>query len=119
MFAFVPPPSICGGWLSFVISLVIIGVVTTVIGDMAKIFGCLVGLNDCTTAITLVTIGTSIPDLVASQHAATLERWADNSVGYIAGCNCVYAFLGLGLSWTIGSMYWTVQVSYRNFCYFL
>ena len=49
MFAFVPPAGIWGGWLSFVVSLVVIGALTAIVGDLASIFGCLVGLNDAVT----------------------------------------------------------------------
>ena len=54
IFAFVPPPYIMGGWLCFFCSLFMIGVLTAIVGDMAAIFGCLVGLQDSVTAITYV-----------------------------------------------------------------
>ncbi len=49
LFALVPPPGIWGGWLSFFVSLVVIGALTAIVGDLASIFGCLVGLNDAVT----------------------------------------------------------------------
>ena len=52
IFAFVPPPHIWGGWLCFFCSLFVIGVLTAIVGDMAAIFGCMVGLKDSVTAIT-------------------------------------------------------------------
>ena len=52
IFAFVPPPHIWGGWLCFFVSLFMIGILTAIVGDMAAIFGCLVGLKDSVTAIT-------------------------------------------------------------------
>lgn len=39
-------------------------------GDFANIFGCMVGLKDTATAITLVALGTSLPDTIASKIAA-------------------------------------------------
>lgn len=54
LFAFVPPPHVWGGWLCFFVSLFLIGVLTALVGDMAAIFGCLVGLKDSVTAITYV-----------------------------------------------------------------
>jgi solute carrier family 8 (sodium/calcium exchanger) len=54
IFAFVPPPHIWGGWLCFFVSLFMIGVLTAIVGDMAAIFGCLVGLKDSVTAITYI-----------------------------------------------------------------
>lgn len=49
IFAMVPPPSILGGWLCFIVSLGAIGLLTAIIGDLASIFGCLVGLKDSVT----------------------------------------------------------------------
>lgn len=52
---------ICGGYLSFVVSILCIGVVTAVIGDVASHFGCTLGIKDSVTAIVFVALGTSIP----------------------------------------------------------
>jgi hypothetical protein len=41
IFAFIPPPGIAGGWLCFVVSLILIGVLVIIVGDLAGIFGCL------------------------------------------------------------------------------
>ena len=38
-----------GGWLCFFCSLGMIGLLTAVVGDLASIFGCLVGLKDSVT----------------------------------------------------------------------
>ena len=51
-FAFMPPPHLWGGWLCFCVSLIVIGILTAIVGDVAAIFGCLVGLKDSVTAIT-------------------------------------------------------------------
>lgn len=50
-----------GGYLCFVISILAIGVVTAVIGDVASHFGCTLGIKDSVTAIVFVALGTSIP----------------------------------------------------------
>lgn len=39
-------------------------------GDLASILGCMIGLKDTVTAITLVALGTSLPDTFASKIAA-------------------------------------------------
>ena len=57
LFAFIPPPTIWGGWLCFLVSLAFIGALTAIIGDLASILGCLIGLKDQVTAITLVALG--------------------------------------------------------------
>ncbi|CAG0887576.1 unnamed protein product [Darwinula stevensoni] len=105
IFAFVPPPSILGGWLAFSVSLIFIGIITAIVGDLAAIFGCLVGLKDAVTAITFVALGTSLPDTFASKTAAVQEKYADNAVGNVTGSNSVNVFLGLGLPWLIAAIY--------------
>ncbi|KAF1758445.1 hypothetical protein GCK72_014903 [Caenorhabditis remanei] len=105
-FAFLPPPTIFYGYPCFVVALVAIGLVTAVVGDVASIFGCMVGLKDAVTAITLVALGTSLPDTFASKIAAESDDTADNAVGNVTGSNSVNVFLGLGLPWVIASLYW-------------
>ncbi|XP_076305676.1 sodium/calcium exchanger 3-like isoform X2 [Tachypleus tridentatus] len=106
-FALVPPTGFLGGWLTFFVSLGVIGVLTAIVGDLASIFGCLVGLKDTVTAITFVALGTSLPDLFASRTAAKQEKYADNAIGNVTGSNSVNVFLGLGLPWLIAAAYWT------------
>ncbi|CAJ0570903.1 unnamed protein product, partial [Mesorhabditis spiculigera] len=105
-FAFVPPPMMMGGWLCFVVALIAIGLVTAVVGDIASIFGCMVGMPDAITAITLVALGTSLPDTFASKIAAENDDSADNAVGNVTGSNSVNVFLGLGLPWLVAAFYW-------------
>ena len=61
LFAFVPPTDVAGGWACFTVSIIGIGLLTAVIGDVASHFGCVVNLNDEVTAVTLVAMGTSVP----------------------------------------------------------
>ncbi|GFN83166.1 sodium/calcium exchanger [Plakobranchus ocellatus] len=105
LFAFIPPAQYFGGWPAFIISLAVIGLMTAIIGDLAGIFGCLIGLEDSITAITLVALGTSMPDTFASKTAAVMEKTADSSVGNVNGSNSVNVFLGLGLPWLLASIY--------------
>ena len=111
IFALIPPPSIMGGWLCFFISLIMIGLLVIIVGDLAAIFGCLVGLKDEVTAITFVAMGTSLPDTFASLTAATSEKYADNAIGNVTGSNSVNVFMGLGIPWLIASIYWAIVVS--------
>ncbi|XP_076459259.1 sodium/calcium exchanger Calx-like isoform X2 [Babylonia areolata] len=108
LFACIPPAQYLGGWATFVVSLGMIGLLTAIIGDLASIFGCLFGLKDPVTAITLVALGTSMPDTFASKQAAVMEKTADSSVGNVNGSNSVNVFLGLGLPWVIATIYWRV-----------
>eukprot|EP00045_Choanoeca_perplexa_P013746 m.156800 g.156800 ORF g.156800 m.156800 type:complete len:823 (-) comp16445_c1_seq16:47-2515(-) len=99
-----PPPQYAGGWLAFVFSLAYIGVLTAFVGDLATGLGCTVGLKDAVTAISLVALGTSIPDTFASKIAAENDG-ADPAIGNVTGSNAVNVFLGVGLSWLAGSAY--------------
>lgn len=106
LFATVPPTEYCDGWLCFVCSLFMIGVVTALVGDIAACLGCSLGVPDSITAITFVALGTSLPDTFASKTAAEMDPHADASVGNVTGSNSVNVFLGLGLPWTLASIYW-------------
>ena len=99
----------CGGWLCFFFALSMIGGVTAIVGEIANLMGCVVGLKPGVTAITFVAIGTSLPDTFASKKAAEDDRYADSAVGNITGSNSVNVFLGLGLPWVIASIYYQRQ----------
>ena len=62
--------------------------------DFSKILGCLIGLNEEVTAITIVTLGTSMIDVFATRKAAALDPTADNSLGNVIAANSITVFLG-------------------------
>jgi solute carrier family 8 (sodium/calcium exchanger) len=99
-----------GGKLAFIISLIYIGIVTAVVGTFAEILGCILGIDDSITAITLVALGTSLPDTFASMTAARTSEYADAAIGNITGSNSVNVFLGLGLPWVIATMYFDANM---------
>jgi solute carrier family 8 (sodium/calcium exchanger) len=109
LFAFIPPSEIAGGKLCFVVSLAMIGGVTAIIGDIAAMLGCAAGIRDNITAITIVALGTSLPDTFASMAAAKMDESADNAVGNITGSNSVNVYLGLGIQWCVGAIYWEMN----------
>ena len=106
IFATIPPTSFCGGYLAFFCSLTYIGILTAFIGDLADLLGCVVGLKPSVVAITFVALGTSLPDTFASKAAAVGDATADAAVGNVTGSNAVNVFLGLGISWLVGAVYW-------------
>ncbi|XP_061685313.1 sodium/calcium exchanger 1-like isoform X2 [Syngnathoides biaculeatus] len=105
LFAMVPPTEYCNGWACFVVSIVVIGILTAFIGDLASHFGCTVGLKDSVTAVVFVALGTSVPDTFASKVAASQDRYADASIGNVTGSNAVNVFLGIGVAWSIAAIY--------------
>ncbi|XP_067938835.1 sodium/calcium exchanger 1-like isoform X2 [Watersipora subatra] len=104
LFATVPPTDLVGGWACFVVSILWIGALTAVIGDVASSFGCTIGLKDSVTAISFVALGTSVPDTFASKVAAVGDQYADSSVGNVTGSNAVNVFLGIGIAWTLAAI---------------
>ena len=108
LFATVPPVRMGGGWPAFFVALIYIAAMTIGVSDLCGLFGCVLTCPPAITAITFVALGTSMPDLFASKAAAESDDNADNSIGNITGSNCVNVFLGLGLPWTIGAVYWSV-----------
>lgn len=103
--AMVPPTTILGAWPAFVFSLVYIALLTLVIEQLGHLLGCVVGLKTSVTGITIIALGTSLPDTFASRTAAIQDEHADAAIGNVTGSNSVNVFLGLGLPWVLSSMY--------------
>lgn len=106
LFLPVPPLSLFGGWSCFYGALVMIAGMTAIISDLAELFGCVLNIADIITALTFVSLGTSMPDLFASMSAARVDPTADAAIVNVTGSNAVNVYLGLGLPWTIGAIYW-------------
>ena len=104
-YAVIPPPHMGGGWPCFFMSLIMIGITTYIVGEIANLFGCVLGIAPSVTAITFVALGTSLPDTFASMASAVGEKYADDAVGNVTGSNSVNVFLGLGLPWVIASLW--------------
>jgi solute carrier family 8 (sodium/calcium exchanger) len=109
LFACVPPARYGKGWPAFIISLIFIGIVTALIGEFAALLGCTIELKQSLTAISIVALGTSLPDTFASRQAAMQSPSADVAIGNVTGSNSVNVFLGLGIPWMIGSIYYSSE----------
>ena len=105
-FATVPPVKMGGGWPAFWVSLIYIGILTAIVEQVAKLFGCYINMPEAVNGITFVAIGTSLPDTFASKTAATGSEFADAAIGNITGSNSVNVFLGLGIPWLICVYWW-------------
>jgi len=105
--ALIPPCHIYGGVPTFFVALGLIGVCSAMISDFASIFGCIVGMTDVVTSISIVALGTSLPDTFASMLAISADETADNAIGNVTGSNSVNVFLGLGLPWIFSSLNWS------------
>lgn len=105
LFAFVPPTEYWNGWACFVVSIIVIGLLTAVIGDLASHFGCTVGLRDTVTAVVFVALGTSIPgvlqDIIIIKYLGTSDTHTQHNMNatgiYCEGkCTNILFFLLLG-----------------------
>lgn len=70
MFSIIPPIKWGGGKYAFIVALTLIGMITGIVGEVAELIGCVLGMPSQITAITLVAVGTSLPDTFASVTAA-------------------------------------------------
>ncbi|XP_033124004.1 sodium/calcium exchanger 2-like isoform X2 [Anneissia japonica] len=109
LFAFVPPRSMLGGWPAFGTSLVLIGVLTALVEQLGTLIGCVLNIKASVAGITIIALGTSVPDTFASRTAALQDKHADAAIGNITGSNSVNVFLGLGLPWVIKTIYCQVK----------
>jgi len=114
-FATVPPCEYWSGWACFIVSILQIGVCTAIVGDVASHLGCTIGLKDTVTAITFVALGTSVPDTFASKVAAVQDEYADSSIGNVTGSNGVNVFLGIGVAWSMASIYHAAKGTEEGF----
>jgi len=96
------PPRFCGsGYPAFLVSLIFIGILTAVVEQVASLLGCVWNMKSSVAGITLVALGTSLPDTFASRSAAVHDDSADAAIGNVTGSNSVNVFLGLGLPWLL------------------
>ena len=83
------------------------GVLTFFIIEIVEAGGCLMDMRACIQAMCLISIGTSLPDIFTSIHAARDKRTleADAAIGSFASANAANVFIGLGLPWTCITVY--------------
>ncbi|KAK6028359.1 Calx-beta domain protein [Ostertagia ostertagi] len=101
LFALIPPTDYYNGWLCFFFAIVMIGLLTAVIGDLASHFGCTVGMKDAVTAISLVAMGTSTHLRRRRRPYRTAGLTA--LLAMSTGSNAVNVFLGIGIAWAIAA----------------
>ena len=116
--ALLPPPSFGHGWVAYLSLLALMALVSVLIGDTATYLGCTIGIKDSVTAITLIAFGMGLPDTFASRQAAIREKTADAAIGHITGANTVSVFFGMGVAWSIGSIYQRINGNIFRVCSF-
>ena len=96
-----PPAHFGAGWPCFLIALIMVGFVTYLIGEVSALLCCVMGIKPGVLGITLITVGLSLPDFIASINGAK-SRFADASIGNLLGVNTFAILLGLGMPWVVG-----------------
>lgn len=109
--AFIPPSSYVNGWMRAACALAAVGAISFLILEITTTVGCIFDMRSTVQALVLVAIGTSLPDLATSRRAAESKRTkdADASISTLAGANAASVFIGLGLPWTIATVYHWAQ----------
>jgi len=102
----VPPAGLCGGWPRLLCALLVAAVLAAAVGDLTRLLGCTLGVEPKFLAASVVAIGTSLPDALASGLATVHCAHADAALGSVVGGAAVLGLVGLGVPWTIGSFHW-------------
>ncbi|PNW76872.1 hypothetical protein CHLRE_11g479600v5 [Chlamydomonas reinhardtii] len=109
LFILVPPAEWKGGYPCFFAALGSIVGIVYLVNEAGSLFGCIIGLKEVMVGVSIVAVGTSLPDTLASRIAAVKDPDADAAIGNITGSNGVNVFLGLGLPWAVCSVYYHVR----------
>lgn len=105
LFAFVPPHILCHGWATFCCSLVFITGISYIVTRLTNLISCVTGIDSYVIALTVLSTGSSWPDLVASMIAAHRQSTADSAIANIICSNSVNIYIGIGVPWVIDSFY--------------
>jgi len=87
-------------WMLFLVGLVCLGIGGNLAVEGAKAIASLLGLSEALIGLTVVALGTSLPELAASVVAARKGK-TDIAIGNIVGSNIFNIFWILGISATI------------------
>ncbi|KAG1661500.1 hypothetical protein FOA52_010215 [Chlamydomonas sp. UWO 241] len=107
--AVIPPAPWLGGYPCFTIALGVLCALVAIVKEVAEMFGCAVGLSELMTGMSIVALGTSLPDTFASRLAALNDDTADAAIGNIMGSNACNVFLGMGVPWVIATGYYAAK----------
>ncbi|XP_067931552.1 sodium/calcium exchanger 3-like isoform X3 [Watersipora subatra] len=107
--AIIPPVRYAGGSISFICSIIWLGIMSLIVEQLASLLGCVIGLRTAASGVSIVALGTSVPDTFASRTAALQDEYADAAIGNITGSNSVNVFLGLGLPWVLLTIYYQAR----------
>jgi solute carrier family 8 (sodium/calcium exchanger) len=107
--AFVPPAEYLSGYLSLPVALLLLGGLMFIVKNVSRMLGCVMGLSDLMTGLSIVAVGTSLPDTFGTLYATLHSDTADEGIGNVMGSNCVNIFLGLGIPYVISTSYYMAK----------
>lgn len=82
-----------------------VGAVTFLLAEVCTLLSCVMGIKPGTLGITLIAVGTQLPEAVASFKAARHSEHAEAAIGNLLGVNTATVLLGMGLPWVIAVNY--------------
>jgi hypothetical protein len=101
-----PPAHYAGGWPCFLIGLIMVGCLTFLLEEVSSLLSCVMGIKPGTLAITLIAVGTQLPEAIASYNAAKRSVSADAAIGNLLGINTTTILFGMGIPWVIARVYY-------------
>jgi len=105
LFAAIPPRSFLNGWATLACTAVAICALTYVMTEVMMFMGYLLDFRGCILALIMVSVGTSINNLKSSMKSAVSNKSADDVFLPTVAANAANIFVGLGLPWTIATIY--------------
>eukprot|EP01028_Stygiella_incarcerata_P012835 TRINITY_DN80502_c0_g1_i1.p1 TRINITY_DN80502_c0_g1~~TRINITY_DN80502_c0_g1_i1.p1 ORF type:complete len:660 (+),score=145.05 TRINITY_DN80502_c0_g1_i1:141-2120(+) len=93
--------------VTFLVSIVYIGLFSHFMVDMASRLGCIFGVPAVVMGLTVLAAGTSVPDMLSSVAVAE-EGHGDMAVSNAVGSNVFDILLGLGFPWFLASLIYGV-----------
>ena len=102
-----PPIQLLHGWLAFIYLLLIMLFISILTLDLANHLSCSIGLRDIATSVTILSYFWGLHHAITHRVAVHCKSMSNIVLCRVVSLNIVTVSLGLGLSWTIGSIYRT------------
>ena len=96
--------------ITFIMSILWIGVLSYLMVAWASKLGCLFGIHPAIMGCTILAAGTSVPDAIGSLIVAR-EGQGDMAVSNAIGSNVFDILLGLGLPWTLNGLIYGTELN--------
>ena len=94
-----------------------VGGLTYLLAEVCVLLSCVMGIKPGTLGVTLIAVGTQLPETIASFRAARSSKHADAAIGNLLGVNTATVLFGMGLPWVIAVNYFknNKELSQKNY----